>query len=326
MPRPKYELISGATAIDGSARSPVRLRSLVFSARVGGAAPTVRAVFESADLPFAPTDPLSVRLGTAESGMTDVFEGRIDSVSPMLTETLVVAVSPAVDLLDLVVDESFEKQTAGAIARDLAGRAGISAGSVEDGIEFPYYVIDDRRNACEHLRRLAMGCGFDLYFDAANALAFAPYQPAQADHAFEYGVDLIDARVRAQPPPYDRVDVIPESPASSEGEEAASWIAAAPSDFAGSAGSGDRALVVRDRAIRTQEGAQQSADGRLAVLQRHAVEGQLVALGRASVSLGQRIEVVGVDGISGTYQVASVTHKLTHAEGFLTTMSLWGGE
>lgn len=325
MARPQYELSSGATTVDPSPRSEVRLRSLAFTSQVGGAAPSVRAVFESSAVPFAVADPLSVSLGTAEAGLTQVFEGRIDLIRSGLTETVVVGVSPAVDLLDLVVDESFEKQSAGAIVSDLAGRAGISAGSVEDGIEFPYFMADDRRTAYDHLRGLAMRCGFDLYFDASNELVFAPYQPSQPEHSFAYGVDLLEARIEREPPAFDQVNVIPESPASSEGEAAASWIAAQPMDFAGTSGSGERVLVVRDRAIRTQEGAQQSADGRLAVLQRHATRGRLLAVGRAEVSVGQRVEVADANGISGTYQVASVNHRLDRTKGFLTAMSLWGG-
>ena len=56
-------------------------------------------------------------------------------------------VNGGMSLSKLRCNQSYEQQNAADIVNDLAGQAGVETDSVENGIDYPYYVIDDRQNA-----------------------------------------------------------------------------------------------------------------------------------------------------------------------------------
>lgn len=254
-----------------------------------------------------------------------VFTGSVDRVEPDLEGLHVQALDDAAKLLRLRIGQVYEQQTAGQIVTDLARQAGVRTGSVQDGLGLPFYVVDDVRSAWQHCRDLAERAGFDLYLTPDAALTFVPPPTAGADHRFTYARDVLTFEVADLPQDVGRVEVWGESPASSEGVEAASWLVADFSASLGTAGSGTT-LRISDPAIRTKDDAQASAKGRLAALSRQAVSGSAAVLGNPQVVVGAMVTVVDVPDprLDRILQVRRVTHHLDKRGGFVTRLQLWG--
>jgi len=170
-------------------------------------------------------DEATIELGYADNGgLTQVMSGLVATVEPNLMTTCVVGYSGADALLRTFVEKTFERKTAGEIARELADQAGVDVSTAEDGINFPVYVVDGRRSAYHHLRDLAGLCGFDLYFNSENKLVFEKFINGKIVHVFEYAKHIIEIDVLRAPPLAGRVEAWGESPTSSDGEEAAAWL------------------------------------------------------------------------------------------------------
>jgi phage protein D len=277
-------------------------------------------------LAVAEGDPIALDLGYAGNGLSPVLKGAVRAVESGIATCRIEGLSPMTALLDLRLHQTYEKQTVGGIVSDLAGQAGLDVGQVEDGIDLPVYVVDDSKNAYEHARILAAKCGFDLYLDVDNKLVFKPFEKTRADHTFEYGLHVLAVDVQRQEPAYRRVEVWGESPASSQGEDAASWLTKKPQDFVGRAGSGEPLLRVQDRSIRTKAAAEASAQARLRQIEREALTGSLTVLGAPQVKLGDAVEVKGMPdaGANGIYQVRRIQHHLSKTGGFVTTIGWLG--
>lgn len=266
-------------------------------------------------------DEATIKLGYADNGgLTQVFSGTVVAVEPGLTRTRIVGHSPAAQLLRTCVDETFEAKTAGAIVRDLASRAGVAVATAEDGSTFPAYVIDGRRNIQCHLCDLAELCGFDFYINADGELIFAKFINGNTVHTFEYArhilaLDLVQTPLRAE-----AVEAWGESPGGSQAEEAWAWLT---KDFAaskGGAGSGEVKLLLERPALRTADAAKGAAEAALTHIQRRALRGSLLVPGQPQVKLGDAIRLRGVpdERLNGTFQVRSVTHRITKRSGFTT--------
>ncbi len=176
------------------------------------------------------------------------------------------------------------QQTAGGVVSALASDAGVDVASAEDGIDLPLYVADAGRSHHAHCLRLARWCGFDLYEDETGALAFGPYTRTSADHTFRYGADVLAAALE-----FTAVEaattVVPESPASSQGDETAAWIVKDPSSHAG----GDGPVLVSESALRTKEAADTAAQAGLARAARAALQGTVEVTGAPQVALGDAV-------------------------------------
>jgi phage protein D len=330
--RPAYRLQIGTTTIDSvDGTAGASLAATVVSIRaeldMDVPASSLAVLLGNVDgLAVAEGDPIALDLGYASDGLSPVMEGAILAVESGVSTYRIDGLSPMAALLDLRLHQTYEKQTAGDIVSDLAGQAGLDVGQVEDGIDFAVYVVDDSKNAYEHARTLAEKCGFDLYLDVDNKLIFKSFEKTSADHTFEYGATILAVDVQRQEPAYRRVEVWGESPASSQGEDAASWLTKTPQDFMGQAGSGEPLLLVRDRSIRTKAAAEASAQARLRHVEREALAGSLTVLGAPQVKLGDAVEVKEMPdtGANGIYQVRRIEHRLSKATGFVTTIGWLG--
>jgi phage protein D len=321
MLKPVYKLTIGTTAIDSDSDLAAPVVSIQVEVDMDVPASRLAVTLGNADgLTAAEEDPISVEFGYAGEGTSAVFEGTVGAVKSDVTTWQVEGLSPMTALLDLRLHQTYEKQTAGDIVSDLAGQAELAMGDTQDGIEFPIYVVDDSKNGYEHARILAKKCGFDLYLDTENKLMFKPFEKTSADHTFEYGVNILDMKRRQEKPTYQRVEVWGESPSSSEGEDAVSWLTKSPSDFMGQAGSGEPLLLIKDRSIRTKAAAETCAQARLRQIERRALTGTVTVLGAPGVKLGDAIEIKGMSDADGTYQVRRVCHHLSKTKGFVTTV------
>jgi phage protein D len=267
-------------------------------------------------------DEATIELGYADNGgLTQVMSGSVATVEPNLTTIRVVGYSGADRLLRTFVEKTFERKTAGEIVRELADEAGVDVATAADGINFPVYVVDGRRSAYVHMRDLAGLCGFDLYLNSENELVFEKFINGKLVHVFEYSKHIIELDVLRAPPAAGRVEAWGESPTSSDGEEAAAWLTR---DFTGSRGqAGSGALFLLERSsLRTREAARAAAEAALTEIQRRALRGKLLTIGRPEVKLGDaiRLKAMPDESLNGNYQARSVTHRITKSGGFTTTV------
>ncbi|HVG43426.1 MAG TPA: hypothetical protein VM890_01810, partial [Longimicrobium sp.] len=117
------------------------------------------------------------------------------------------------------------------------------------------------------------------------------------------------------------VEAFGESPAGARGTEAWGWLTADSAATRAVAGSGARRLLERP-VLRTPAAASAAARAALDALARGAVRGEAVLAGRPSLRPGDgvRLEETGAVDADGLYQARRVTHRITKAAGFTTTV------
>lgn len=267
-------------------------------------------------------DEAKVELGYADNGgLKQVFAGTIVSVEPSLTATRAVGFSGAAAILRTFVNQTYERKTAGAIVRDLAGKAGIGIAKAEDGILFPVYVVESRQSAYLHMHDLAELCGFDLYVNSDGKLVFEKFINGRSIHIFEFAKHIVALDVLRLPPRVGQVQAWGEGATGSGGDDAAVWLT---TDFSGSKGTaGSGALFLLERpSLRTRDAARTAAEALLTTIGRRALRGTLVTIGRPEVRLGDAIKLRGMadDSLNTNFQVRSVRHRITKLDGFTTVI------
>jgi phage protein D len=323
--RPLFEISLGGS-VDEWAQSLV---SLTVEA---GLAPFADAVtLNLADLASAPDvmveDSGAVELGYEEDTTQAVFTGRVEELrSSVRGKTWVTAVNGGALLSRTRVNQSYEQQRAGDIVRDLAGRAGVDTETVEDGADFPFYVVDDRSNAYQHVAALARKSGYLAYFTTEGKLDFAPFIAGHAVQTFTYGEDVLALHVAEATSTVGVVTTVGEGAAGSQGQEAWSWLVKDPSSVRGSAGSGDPERLVRDASLRSAEAAQGAADGIAGAADKMKLAGELLVPGAPAVVVGSAVEVVDAprDTLNGLFLVRRVRHRFSKRGGFITLIGFSG--
>ena len=102
----------------------------------------------------------------------DVLRGTVVALRPDLLGVQVTVLGMMQRLLELRTAAWYDNQSAGAIARDLIGQAGLEAGTVDDGPTLPRYAVDKRRSGYAHLRQLAERLGYELYAKRDGKICF----------------------------------------------------------------------------------------------------------------------------------------------------------
>jgi len=250
-----------------------------------------------------------------------VMAGVVDAVEPNLTSVRVIGYSAAAAALRTTTEQTYQSKTAGAIVRDLAGKADVEVATAEDGIKFPAYVVDGRRSAYLHMQDLASLCGFDLYINSEGKLVFEKFTNGKTIHVFEFAKHIVALDVERTPPKAGLVEAWGESPSGSKGDDAWPWLTTDFTGTKGSAGSGSLLLLERP-ALRTQDAARTAANATLTSIQRRTLRGRLLSLGRPEVKLGDAIRLSEMtdDSLNTEFQVRSVTHRITKLGGFTTTI------
>jgi phage protein D len=272
---------------------------------------------------FKPTvgQQLSVELGFTDGGdPQQVTVCNIIAVQPDLRHRRIVGLGSADTLQHTFVDRAFEHATAGSIVEELVAGAGLQMAKADDGITFPAYVIDAQRSAHRHIGELARLCGFDYYVDNEGKVVFAFFTGGRTSHVFEHGKHILEVRLHRRPSTATKVRALGESPGAARGDNSWSWFAKDLAPFSGTAGSGDRLLLLERSALRTGVAAQQAAQAALTELVRAATAGELLVTGAPQVRLGDALRLSGVPepGVDGTYQVRSVAHDIDKNAGFTT--------
>lgn len=314
----------------GSAGAEDWAQAVVSVAVEAGLAPAVDAaevvVAASADAPSAVVgDTGAISLGYHDEGATVVFTGEVESVrSGILGATRIVATNGGATLSRLRVNRSYEKQKAGDVVGDLAGEAGVPTATVEDGIEFAFLVVDDRRSAYGHVADLARKSGFVAYMTPEGELTFAPLVGGQAVQSFAYGTDVLALEATEAAPVVATVTSVGEGAAGSQGADAWSWLVKDPAAVTGSAGAEAPEQLVSDASLRSADAARTAAAGLAAAAALHAADGRLLAPGAPAVIVGSTIEIAEApgDALNGSYLVRSVQHRFLRGEGFTTLAGL----
>lgn len=263
-----------------------------------------------------------------DSELVQVMTGTVVRVEPNLVTRRLTGHSPAEVLLHTFVEQTYEAHTAGEIVQDLAQGAGLETGSIEDGIQFPAYVVDGRRSVYHHMRNLAELCGFDVYIDPEGKLVFEKFTGGKTVHVFDYAKHILELEVLQTPPSAASVEAWGESPGGSSSADAWAWLT---KDFAGSkgsAGSGEPKYLLERPALRSAQAARQAADAAFTRIKRRAVRGSLLITGLPQVKLGDalRIRDVPEEALNQAYQVRAVTHRITKLGGFTTRIEFRGIE
>jgi len=270
----------------------------------------------------ATDDQAIVELGYADDtgGLQQVITGSVVTVEPGLTTNRVVAHTAAHTLLRSFTDKTFESKTAGEIVQELCSDASVDVEQADDGISFPAYVVDGRRNFFRHMSDLADLCGFDLYFNSHGKLVFQKFQSGNNLHTFEFAKHVVELKVVREPALAESVQAFGESPTSTQGESSTFWLTKDFGNSKGSAGSGSPELLLERSALRTSDAAQTAADSAEKEIQRRTLRGWVLALGRPQVQLGDAIKFQSMPDstLNTTFQVRSVVHSITKYGGFTT--------
>ena len=316
MLKPVFKIKIGSETYEPGTQSPVL--SVVVDLNMDIPADSFEIVLGVDDntLQIKEGDDATVELGY-EDELKKVFTGSIDNVVPTMTTLRVRGLNYASKLLELRVNKVFEKQPAGKIVSDLAKTAGVKEDTVKPGITFPYYVIDDSKNAYDHIKELAELCGYDVYMTNENKLMFKNHEKKDT-HTLEYGVNIINADYDEDRPMIKSINVQGESPSSFKGADTSHWLTKRSVD--GMSGSGSGVLFTHP-ALRDKDTASKVAKAIMDSLLRN-LSGTVETVGNADVKLGDSIEVKGMTNskMNGEFQVRSVEHQMNKSKGFITTI------
>lgn len=287
-------------------------------------------------------DEVSLALGYDGEEET-VFTGAVETVRPAISGVVARSLGRTYDLLKLRTSATYVNRSAGSIARDLIGGAGLSAGTVDDGPVLPRYVVDRALSVHRHLKELADRLGYELYADRDGNIMFRPLGLAanldalggalgavagasldSGGESYAFGQQLLGAATGRRDVAWGTVEVGGESPMSGQGDTTEHWLTTNDADYRGSAGDGEPALLVRDPAARTKDLADRFAAGRLAVAARTAREVSITVLGRPPVDLGDTIAVTDVpdETVNGSGYVRALRHRFGDEAGFVTEMRI----
>jgi hypothetical protein len=292
---PTYQLRIGGLKLSSAAGSAV-LSLQVQRAKCGGAGELQATLGAGHGLDVALQDPVQLEMGWG-ANTEPVFTGRLAAIESAYgfgaPRLMLTAFDPLMRLMRAPQKpRSFQNQTPGDIVKAHAADAGIGIGTVQDGPRLAHALLH-RQSAYEQCRTLAERCGFDLYASADGRLQFARFARRSADAVLQHGIDLLELR-RSQVAAAAGVTVVPESPASSAGDETSTWLVKDPSAHAATAGDADT-LTISDPLP-----------------------------GRPALQLGQAVELRGVPeaALNGVYELLALQHRLDVARGFSTILSL----
>ena len=318
--RTVFEVSFGSGSADDWQQAIV---SIAMEAGLGPSVDAVEVTLASGEQgpSIAVGDTGSLSLGYANSATALVFTGQIEDVRYSIHGTThITATNGAAALAKLRVNQSYEGQSAGDIVNDLIGRVGVGAGTVENGADFPFYVVDDRRSVYEHIAALAKKSGYLAYFNPEGELNFAPFAAGQPVQTFTYGEDILSLQVTDAAPIVGSVEIVGEGAAGSQGQEAWSWLLKDPASVTGSTGDGGPERKIQDASLRSSDAAQSAADSLANAAGLMKLTGKILVPGAPAVVVGSAVEIADVpqEALNGLGLVHRVRHRLSKRLGFTT--------
>lgn len=300
-------------------------RSLLRLSVTAGLAPFVDVVSvdmaANAEAPqVAPGEVGTISLGYGDSAAELVFTAIVHDVSHNIAGTRQLkGTNGGESLSRLRINQSYEQQSASDLVGDLVGQAEVDIDVVEPGIDLPFYVIDDRYNAYEHIHRLARKSGYIAHFTPEGKLYFGPEQSGQAVQTFSYANDILEIQVQKFNAAATAATVIGEGAAGAEGQEAWSWLIKNPGAVTAEAGNGNVRLI-QDASLRSSEACQIAADGIAARTVSRSMTGRILTPGVPAVAVGSVIGITDapVEDMNGEFFVCRVSHCYSKQRGFTT--------
>lgn len=319
--------LSAAVGLGQAADDPWA-RSLVLVKIETGLAPfvdvvTVNVAADEEAPEVALDDEGSISLGYNDSTTELVFTAIVNNISYNVHGTQQLkGVNGGALLSRLRINQSYEQQSAGDIVNDLASQAGVDTDTVESGIDLPFYVLDDRSNAYQHITTLARKSGYLTYFTTEGKLYFGPYADGQAVQTFNYRIDILSLQVKETTPLTESVTTIGEGAAGAEGQEAWSWLIKDPGTVTAEAGEGQQVRVISDASLRSSEASQSAADSIAGAASRTALTGTITVPGAPLVVVGSTIEIADAphDNLNGTCMVSWVCHRYSKQQGYISVI------
>lgn len=287
-------------------------------------------------------DNVSISLGYYEEQET-VFSGNVIALLPTIDGVIVRALGKMNALLNLRTSAPFENQTAGNIANDLIGQAGLSTGIIDPGPTLPRFNVDKRQSAFKHLKNLANRLGYELFANRDGNISFHALGPASGLDAmggvagsvptevditggsgYVYGQHLIGARANQQNTARGKIEVGGESPMSGQGDTTAHWLTINDADYRGTAGDGTTELLIHDPLARTKDLADRFAAGHLAIAKREAHQVNITVMGQPQLDLGDNISASNIPDklINGNGYIRAIYHLFGEDTGFITNLTI----
>lgn len=317
--RPRCEVRFGGSSADEWAQALV-----AFSVE-SGAAPWVDAatvyVASARGPASAPGDAGGIKAGYADASSDAIFTGSVETVRHGLDGvTRVGAATGAAALARLRINQGYEQQTAGDIVRNLASQVSVETDAVEDGASYPFYALDDRRSAWDHVAALARSHGFRAFFSPDGKLNFKPVEAGQPVQTFTYGEDVLALELTSAVPAAGGVTVIGEGAAGSNGADAWSWLLKDASPATAQAGDGAPPILRADASLRSADAARSAAEAVVAAVRGATLSGWLLTAGAPAVAAGSTIEIAGApqQALNGVCLVDRVVHRFAKSGGFTT--------
>lgn len=262
---------------------------------------------------------VSISLGESDD-LNEAFSGTIDKVDKMMEiqKLIIYGNNDIKKLIKLRVNETYENQSSGEVVKDLAQKANVSVGEIEDGINFPIYFVDGVRNVYEHIKILSERNGFDFYVDENNKLHFKEYTKKKV-HKFNYGENIIKNKIYKKNLKYGGVVVYGESPSSFCGYDTSSWIT--KREVKGSYQNEEGGFIISDPSIKDKEAAENAAKAKFNLLSRN-IYGNLTVIGSPAVRIYDGIEIGEMENpeMNGEFVVSSIEHIIDKKEGFITNI------
>jgi phage protein D len=276
--------------------------------------------------PVATGDSGSLSVGFEDEGAQLVFTGAVEALVRGLNGRMRIRVANGgATLAALRINQSYEQRSAGEVVQDLAQQAGLQTDAVEDGVDLPFYVVDDRRSAWDHVLGLARRCGHLAFFTPEGKLSFAPPQEGDPVQTLGYGDDIIALATSEDVAVVDGVRIVGEGAAGSEGADAGSWLVKDAGAISASAGGGARERLRSDRSLRSSDAVSAAAQGGALLAGLRATTGQLLVAGAPHIVVGSTIAIAGApqDALNGNCIVSAVHHVYGKRTGFVTRVTFW---
>jgi len=266
-------------------------------------------------------DKMTIALGYDGATPDVIFTGEVARLQRSVHGVLrVVAVGALAKLAWSVANASYEKQKAGDIVRALGAEVGVTPGKVDSGADYPFYVIDDRRNALTHIADIARSNGFLCYATPKGELQFHATQTTTSI-PLRYGADIIAMDAFAQRANRTGIKVVGEGAAPSQGGDANSWLVKKPQAMAEE---GDKPrFVVAAPAAKDLAAAAEMAKARLARWQQYDQHVQVSATLTPTITLGSTFAVKGAPNAdaNGDYIAIGVKHEFDRKRGYTSEFS-----
>jgi phage protein D len=267
-----------------------------------------------------------------------VFDGQVGALEPEFTEREAILAVRAYDRSQALHrtkrTETYQQMSYGDIARAVAGRSGLTTGTIESSGDAVPFVQQSNETDWELLWRLADEIGFEvrvtareLHFRRASG-SVDTGSPVR----LVWGEDLLEFRPRVTGmrqvesvtvrcwDPSRKQEIV----ATAEPQTGGTSIGIARNDAASALGGGS--LIIADQPVSSQAQADALARGVADRIADGFVEADGTTVGDPRLRAGGRIEVDGVGSrFGGTYALSSVTHIVRSSRGYETRFTVSPG-